>query len=332
MEMSQLRAFRVVAETLNFTRAAERLHLTQAAISHQIKALETELGEPLFIRLKPGVQLSPAGAIALEYAERILDAAEALREQVSGAERALVGRVRAAAATQAFVHLFAQPFESFMRANPHIELSFRTTVSTEQTLADVLGGAVDVGFGSLPNYSPALRATELFEDELVLVVGGEHRLAPERGDGAGGRAGAAIVALVEAKEIERERLIMFERGTSIRRITEDFFKRAGIRPALALESNDTYFMKRMIERGLGISLLPAWAVREEVEAGKLAQLEIEGHRLRRSISMISLGRFQPAPTRAFLAFMLSHRAQLQEIALNVKLVAATAAADAPARV
>jgi DNA-binding transcriptional LysR family regulator len=328
MEMSQLRAFRVVAETLNFTRAAERLHLTQAAISHQIKALETELGEPLFIRLKPGVQLSPAGAVALEYAERILDAAEALREQVSGAERALVGRVRAAAATQAFVHLFAAPFESFMRANPHIELSFRTTVSTEQTLADVLGGAVDVGFGSLPNYSPALQVTKLFEDELVLVVGGQHRLAPARGDGA--RGAAAVVA---AKEIECERLIMFERGTSIRSTTEDFFKRAGIAPALALESNDTYFMKRMIEHGLGISLLPAWAVREEVETGKLAQLEIEGHRLRRSISMISLGRFQPAPTRAFLAFMLDHRAQLQAMASNVELVAATAgAADASTRV
>ncbi|HEX8423193.1 MAG TPA: LysR family transcriptional regulator [Pyrinomonadaceae bacterium] len=323
MEMSQLRAFRVVAETLNFTRAAERLHLTQAAISHQIKALETELGEPLFIRLKRGVQLSPAGTIALEYAERILDDAEALREQVSGAERALVGRVRAAAATQAFGHLFAALFESFMRANPQIELSFRTTVSTEQTLADVLGGTTDVGFAALPNYSPALQVRALFEDELVLVVGRGHRLAPQRGDGTG-------VAVVTAKEIERERLIMFERGTSIRRATEEFFKRAEIRPTLALESNDTYFMKRMIEYGLGLSLLPSWAVRDEVEAGKLAQLEIAGHRLRRSISMISLGRFQPAPTRAFLAFMLSHREKLQEMALPAKLRAA-GAADAPAQ-
>ncbi|HEX8129070.1 MAG TPA: LysR family transcriptional regulator [Pyrinomonadaceae bacterium] len=309
MEMSQLRAFRVVAETLNFTRAAARLHLTQAAVSHQIKALETELGEPLFIRLKRGVKLSQAGEAALEYAERILDDAEALREQVSGAERAFVGRVRAAAATQAFVHLFASLFESFMRANPKIELSFRTTASTEQTLADVLAGATDVGFASLPVYSPALQVTELFEDELVLVVGGAHPLADN--------GGAATV-----KEIERERLIMFERGTSIRRTTEDFFKRAGIRPALALESNDTYFMKRMVEQGLGISILPSWTVREEVEAGKLAQLEIEGHALRRTVAMISLGRFQPAPTRAFLAFMLRHKARLQEMASAGELVAA----------
>jgi DNA-binding transcriptional LysR family regulator len=319
MEMSQLRAFRVVAETLNFTRAAKRLHLTQSAISHQIKALESELGEPLFIRVKRGVKLSQAGEIALEYAARILDDAEALREQVSGAERALVGRVRAAAATQAFGHLFAALFESFMRANPSIELSFRTTASTEQTLADVLNGTTDVGFGSLPDCSPALQVSELFEDELVLVVGSRHPLTLRRGDGE--------AAAVTAQEIERERLIIFERGTSIRRTTEEFFKSAGISPALALESNDTYFMKRMIEHGLGISLLPSWAVREEVEAGKLAQLEIAEHRLRRSISMISLGRFQPSPTRAFLAFMLRHRAHLQEMALAVELVSAKAATD-----
>jgi len=302
MEMSQLRAFRIVAETLNFTRAAERLNLTQAAVSHQIKALETELGEPLFIRLKRGVKLSQAGEAALEYAERILDDAEALRERVSGAERALAGRVRAAAATQASVHLFASLFESFMRANVNIELSFRTTVSTEQTLADVLTGTTDVGFASLPVYSPALQVTELFEDELVLVVGRAHRLAH-------GVDGVATV-----REVERERLILFERGTSIRRTTENFFKRAAIRPALALESNDTYFMKRMVEQGLGISILPSWAVREEVETGVLAQLEMAGHRLRRTVAMISLGRFQPAPTRAFLAFMLLHKAQLQEMA------------------
>jgi DNA-binding transcriptional LysR family regulator len=317
MEMSQLRAFRVVAETLNFTRAAERLNLTQAAVSHQIKALETELGEPLFIRLKRGVKLSQAGEAALEYAERILDDAEALRERVSGSERALSGRVRVSAATQAFGHLFASLFESFMRANPGIELSFHNTPGTEQTLADVLAGATDIGFASLPVYSPTLQVTELFEDELVVVCGAQHRLA------AAGGAGAATVA-----EIERERLIMFERGTSIRRTTEDFLKRAGIRPALALESNDTYFMKRMVEQGLGISILPSWAVREEVEAGKLARLEIEGQHLRRTIAMISLGRFQPAPTRAFLAFMLRHRQQLQEMAAPGEPLAADAESDA----
>jgi DNA-binding transcriptional LysR family regulator len=145
MEMSQLRTFRAVAETLNFTRAAERLHLTQSAVSHQIKALEEELGEPLFIRAKRGVKLSQAGKIALEYVERILDETEALRERIAGKENSPAGRVRVAAATQAFVHLFAPLFESFMDSHPGVDLAFRTTVSTEQTVADILNGAADVG-------------------------------------------------------------------------------------------------------------------------------------------------------------------------------------------
>ncbi len=300
MEMTQLRSFRVVAETLNFTRAAERLNLTQAAVSHQIKALETELGEPLFIRAKRGVRLSQAGKIALEYVERILDETESLRERISGKERALAGRVKAAAATQAFVHLFAPLFERFMRAYPSVDLSFRTTASTEQTVSDILNGAADVGFASLPVYSPALQVTELFEDELVLIVGRTHALAPR--------------AAATAEEVGRERLIMFERGASIRRTTEDFLKRAEIAPAFALESNDTYFIKLMVEHGLGLSLLPAWAVRDEVEAGKLAQLRIKGHRLKRSVAMVSLGRFQPSPTRAFLTYILRHKAKLQAMA------------------
>src|SRR5262249_28186604 len=115
MELSQLVTFRVVAETLNFTRAAERVHLTQSAVSHQIKAIEEELGETLFIRLKRGVKLSQAGKIALDYAQRISEDVDALRERLRGDERSASGRVRAAAATQAFVHLFAPLFRSFMK-------------------------------------------------------------------------------------------------------------------------------------------------------------------------------------------------------------------------
>jgi DNA-binding transcriptional LysR family regulator len=114
MEMTQLRTFRAVAETLNFTRASERLGLTQSAVSHQIKALEEELGEPLFIRAKRGVKLSQAGKAALEHVQRILTT-----EGFASASSA--GRVhprqQKAAATQAFVHLFAGLFEASRRSS-----------------------------------------------------------------------------------------------------------------------------------------------------------------------------------------------------------------------
>jgi len=300
MELSPLRTFRVVAETLNFTRAAERLSLTQSAVSHQIKALETELGEPLFIRAKRGVKLSAAGQSALEYAVRILDEAEGLRELLRGGEHSPKGRVRAAAATQAIVHLFAPLFERFMRTHAGIDVSFRTTASTDETVADILNGAADVGFASLPVYSPTLQVTNLFEDELVVVVGHGHRLA--------GRNAATV------EDLGRERVILFERGGSIRRATDQFFNKIAVQPALALESNDTSFIKLMVERGLGISFLPAWAVRDEVAWGWLARLRVEGHRLRRTVAAISLARFQPSATRAFLEFVVARRAELQTMA------------------
>ena len=300
MELSQLRTFREIAETLNFTRAAERLHLTQSAVSHQIKALEQELGEPLFIRSRRGVKLSPAGQLALDHARRMLDEASALKERLGGAQQARTGHVRAAAATQAFVHLFAPLFESFMRSHPGIEVSFRTTVSTDQTVADIRDGTADVGFASLPVYSPALKVSELFGDELVVIVGHGHRLA--------GRS------LCTVDDLRSERFILFERGASIRRATDQLFDRVGVAPATALESNDTYFIKLMVERGLGISLLPAWAVRDEVRWGRLAQLRIKGHRLRRSVAILSLGRFQPSPTRVFVEYMLKNKAGLQAMA------------------
>jgi DNA-binding transcriptional LysR family regulator len=301
MELSQLRTFRVVAETLNFTRAAERLNLTQSAVSHQIKALEQELGEPLFIRAKRGVKLSEAGKAALDHARRVLDEAEALRERLSGRGGAApTGRVRAAAATQAFVHLFVPLFEAFMRAHPGIEVSFRTTVSTDQTLADILNGNADVGFASLPVYSPNLQVTELFEDELLVVVGHAHPFVGRK--------------TITVDEMRGERLVLFERGASIRRATDQFFNRVGFLPELALESNDTYFIKLMVERGIGISLLPSWAVRDEVRWGWLAQLRIEGHRLERKVAVVSLGRFQPSSTRVFLEYVLRHKAILQAMA------------------
>lgn len=300
MELSQLRTFRAVAETLSFTRASQKLNLTQSAVSHQIKALEVELGEPLFIRAKRGVSLSDAGKLALEYAGRIIEEADAMRDAVRGSDHEPRGRVRAAAATQAFVHLFAGLFESFMREHEGIELSFRTTVSTEQTVTDILNGASDVGFASMPLYSPALQVTELFEDELLLVVGRRHRLADARE--------------VSVNDIKRERFILFEQGASIRRSTDAFFKRVGLSPDLALESNDTYFIKLMVEHGLGLSLMPSWAVREETAARKLACLRIAGHSLTRSVAMLALGRFQPSPTRAFIAYILEHKNDLQEAA------------------
>lgn len=299
-DLAQLRAFRTVAETSSFTRAAARLYITQSAVSHQIKALEDELGEALFIRTRHGVRLAEAGQAVLEHVDRIFEEVEALRRRLGHDEDQPVGRVRAAAATQALVHLFAPHFRAFMEAYPRVEVVFRSTVSTDKTVADILAGVADVGFASKPVYSATLQVTELFEDELLLVVSATHRLA------------RATVATV--KDIRTERLILFERGASIRRASDQFFADAGIKPDLALESNDTDFIKLMVQNGVGISLLPSWAIREEVRTHALAPVRIRGHRLKRSVAMLTRGRAQPSATRAFIAFIEKRKGELQRAA------------------
>jgi len=299
-DLAQLRTFRTVAETSSFTRAAARLYVTQSAVSHQIKALEEELGEALFIRTRHGVRLAAAGEAVLEHVDRIFEEVDALRRRLGHDHEQPEGRVRAAAATQALVHLFAPHFRAFMEAHPHVEVVFRSTVSTDRTVADILAGVADVGFASKPVYSATLQVTELFEDELLLVVSASHRLA--------GKQRASV------KDIRNERLILFERGASIRRASDQFFAEAGIKPDLALESNDTDFIKLMVQNGVGISLLPSWAIREEVRTRTLVPVRVKGHRLKRSVAMLSRGRGQPPATRAFIAFIEKRKDELQRAA------------------
>lgn len=303
VELTQLRTLRAVAETQSFTRAASRLNLTQSAVSQQIKGLEAELGEPLFHRTRAGVTLTRSGQLALAHAGRVLDELDVLRERMQGLGHEPSGRVRAAAATQAFVHLFAPIFEAFLRAHPAVELAFHGTVSTAQTVTDIAEGAAELGFASLPVYSPRLQVQPLFEDELVLVAGVGHELVSGKGD-------------VAPAALQDQRFILLEPGASIRRATDELFLRIGVQPPLALESNDTAFIKLMVERGLGLSLLPVWAVREEVSAGRLVARYIEGHRLRRSVAVVSRVGFQAAATRAFLDFIIERRHALQEAALG----------------
>ena len=221
--------------------------------------------------------------------------------RLPAANRPLAGSVRVAAATQALVYLFAPLFEDFMDSHDSVELVFRTTANTEQTIDDILEGVADVGFASMAVYSPSLEVLDLFNDELVLVVGKKHRLASKKE--------------IRSSEIEKERWVLVERGASIRRSTDDFFKKVQVKPEKALESNDTYFVKLMVEHGLGVSLMPSWAVREEVKTGKLAQVRIKGHELKRSVAMVSLRGSKSAPIRAFIEYMLEEKDRLQAAAL-----------------
>ena len=124
----------------------------------------------------------------------------------------------------------------------------------------------------------------------------------------------ATAASADAAEIARERFILFERGASIRAATDAFFDKAKVVPATVLESNDTFFIKLMVRQGVGVSLLPAWAVREEVEAGTLARVPVEGEPLSRVVQLVTSGRPLSAAARCFVEFTVARRDELQALA------------------
>jgi DNA-binding transcriptional LysR family regulator len=297
MEIRQLEILRAIAETRNFTRAGERVGLTQSAVSQQIKALEAELGEPLLVRTSKRVEVSRAGELVLAHAERIFNELETMRAAFKGSKTLAQSRLRVAVATQALVHLFAPTYAEFIRRYPQVELSFRTTANTSETIKQVRANAADVGFASLPIRSRELTVKRLFEDELVLVVSKDHRFANKK--------------LVDAEELAPERFVLYEHNVSVRHVTDAFFEERQMEPFVVVESNDTDFILEMVAMGIGISFMPAWAVTEGLRRDYVRTLLVAGHHLRRSVAIFYLKSNPSAAVRAFLSFLHEHQEEIQ---------------------
>ena len=297
MELRQLEILRAIAETRNFTRAGERVGLTQSAVSQQIKALEAELGEPLLVRTSKRVEISRAGELVLAHAERIFNELEAVRSAFNGSKTLVASRLRVAVATQALVHLFAPTYAEFIRRYPQVELSFRTTANTSETIKQVRANAADVGFASLPIRSQEVTVKRLFEDELVLVVSKDHRFADRN--------------FIDAEELSPERFVLYEHNVSVRHVTDAFFEEVQIEPLVVVESNDTDFILQMVAMGIGISFMPAWAVAEGIRRDSVRKLLVVGHHLRRTVAIFYLKSNPSAAVRAFSSFLHEHQEEIQ---------------------
>lgn len=295
MEIRQIEAFVAVAETGSFTAAGERVSLTQSTISQQIKALEEELGEALFVRGGRGVRLTEAGEELLPRARIVLDALDEIAVAFDAPGRTPRGRLRVGAASMATAYLFAPIYERFIATHPNIQLLIRATTTTEETLRQVVSGEIDVGFIAVPVTNQALEVEPVATDEIVLVVNASHPWANR--------------ASVDASELDDQPMIAFERGMSHRRTMDELFAKVGVAPRIVSETNDPQMVKSLIEIGLGIALVPRWAVAREVEAGKLGVLTLEGHSLVRDVNMIYLKRHTNA-VRAFVAFCREYKSAI----------------------
>ena len=284
-----MRTFAAAAERESFTRAAESLNLTQAAVSQQVAALQKELGTELFERRGRGVCLTAAGRQLYEYARQILDLVAEASRQVGGAKSPVSGHLRIATSSVPAECLVPELLAVFRVRFPEVRESLAVSDS-QMAAAAVEAGEADLGFvGELPG-SSALEATAVGDDELVLIVAADHPLADK--------------GTTTLKQLRREALIVREPGSGSRRCLERALDEHGLSLAdleIAMEVNSNDAIRAAVERGVGIAFLSQRDKRHEVG---LASVKIRGFRVRRQLYLIrNTGRILATPARQFLQFV-----------------------------
>lgn len=281
MEIRQLKAFLAIAEAKTFTAGARRVNVTQAAISMQIKQLEDEVGLPLFVRTPRRVIVTEAGEHLMGRARRILrehDSALAEIAELGGVEhgRLRIGSASAEFATQQLPHILQGLREKF----PNSELG--VTSGTSQVLIEkIQHGEIDIAFVSFPVDAPNIQTDLLFSDEIVAIAHPGHPLANER--------------FISAATLAGEKLILGERGGNTRRMIDDFFHAANVRPNIVMELSRQEAINQMVENNLGVGIAGAKTIADEIREGRLVSWLIEGAEINWELGLARLrgGYFSP---------------------------------------
>jgi DNA-binding transcriptional LysR family regulator len=268
MLLVHIEGFLEVARLNSVSRAAETLYVTQPTLTARLHALERELGERLFVRARHGMRLTDAGRAFMPYAERAVRALREGRRAIEELETGHAGQLQLAAAPAVSTYILPAVLENFVAAHPRVEVAVKTGHS-EDVLRMVLSDQAQVGLGRALRH-PDVVLQPFYEEELVLVVAPDHPF---------GRQGKATMA-----ELGSEQLIMFDRTSSYYEITHAAFLAAGVSLRGMMELDNIEAAKKMVERALGVALLPRTAVSRELAAGALARVELsDGAPIRRSI-------------------------------------------------
>jgi DNA-binding transcriptional LysR family regulator len=293
MELRQLAYFVAVAEERNFTRAAQRIPIAQPAISQQIRRLEAELGEGLFIRDRRGIRLTPAGQALLPHARTTLQAAEGGREAVAALSDLLTGRL-----TVGLVHplpdrRFPRLLGAFHHTYPRIELTLLED-QTDALLAALAAGrlhAALIGQGRYDRPPPDLAALLVAREPVVVAVHPAHPLA--------GRDQVPLRALQD------EPMVTLTRASKLRSTLETACQAAGFAPRIVAETSDLGVMVELAAERLGVAVLPASGL---AGAAGLVRLRLTRPRLDRRLLLVWRSAASPPAARAFLALARQHLA------------------------
>jgi LysR family transcriptional regulator, hydrogen peroxide-inducible genes activator len=284
MELHQLRYLAAVAENHSFTRAARLCHVTQPTLSHQIKKLEEEVGEPLLQRRRKGALLTPLGERFYRHALAILGGVEAARREATSFSREVQGRLQIGVIPTVAPYFLPRLLGACRKRYPGIV--FRITEEpTENLLAALKTGALDLAILS-PPVADDLHLHELFEDEFLLALPAHHPLVKSR-----------VVLLQSLREYP---MLLMNDAHCLRGQTVSFCRRLGFDPQVFIESSQLDTVMAMVETGQGISLIPAIA-RKAFRHRKVVFRSLRPEKISRKISLAWPR--QTIPSRAFDAFV-----------------------------
>jgi DNA-binding transcriptional LysR family regulator len=286
MDFPRLTIFQSVASHLSFSKAAEDLQLSQPAVSKHIQQLEAELGVRLFQRTGRRVELTEAGRLLSDYAQRLSLLSDEMRRALGELQGVQRGNLRLGASSTPGLYMLPDLLAGYLREYPGVETTLVVTNSAD-VARRVRAGEIDLGFVGAAPEMPGLLVRNFAEDEIVLIVPAGHALTRRR----------KFLPEWLAPEV----LIVREQGSATRQIAEANLARLGVSPRLVMEMSGSEGVKRAVAAGLGIAFISRHAIALEVAQKLVYAPAIPQLRFPRPLFLITRKDARPsAAARAFL--------------------------------
>jgi LysR family transcriptional regulator for metE and metH len=285
LEIRHLKLLAAVAEEESVTAAGKRLHLTQSALSHQLRDAEDRLGTALFLRLGKRMALTAAGTKLLEAARRILKDLKAAELEVLGMNGDTHGEIRLSTECYTCYHWLPPVLTSFHALFPKVEVSIDME-ATHNIAEELLAGNLDVAVMNCPPEHNNLLLSPLCEDELLVVMSPDHRLAARR--------------RIQPEDLAGEALLIYpprEESTLLQKILLP----AGVQPGRIMEIPLTEAIVEMVAAGTGIAFLACWSVSPHLQSKKIVGLTLGHPGFRRNWYAVTL---RNRPTTAYMTEFL----------------------------
>jgi LysR family transcriptional regulator for metE and metH len=265
LEVRHLRLVSAVAELGSLTRAGDRLHLTQSALSHQLRDIESRLGAALFLRVGKRLVLTPAGERLLATARDVLDRLDRTEQDIHQMGKARAGMLRLTTECYTCYHWLPPLLVRYRKRFPQVEVRIDIG-ATGRPLDMLLAGKLDLAIMSSPVRDRRLVSRPVFDDELVVVAARDHRFAKQ--------------THIRLSDLRDETLYVYPPKEESR-VLQEVLVPSGHPPARVEEVMLTESITELVKAGLGVSVLARWAVQPLVDAGSIVVRPLTARGLRR---------------------------------------------------